>query len=71
MVANSEQLNEAEILCQLERIGKMSENATARLPPVGILTSDGRTEWAQARDALAKGLSLDVSLPADFSSRAD
>lgn len=35
---------------------KMSENAEERLPPLGVLTSDGRTEWAQARDALMKGL---------------
>lgn len=36
---------------------KMAENAEERLPPLGILTSDGRTEWAQARDALTKGVS--------------
>lgn len=61
VVANSKQLTEAEILRQLEKIGKMAENAAERLPPVGLLTSDGRTEWAQARDALTKGLSLKVS----------
>ncbi|XP_070783465.1 choline O-acetyltransferase-like isoform X1 [Enoplosus armatus] len=54
VVANGKQLNETEILSQLEKIMKMSENAEERLPPFGILTSDGRTEWAQARDALTK-----------------
>ncbi|TKS89750.1 Choline O-acetyltransferase [Collichthys lucidus] len=54
VIANSKQLNETEILSQLEKIKKMSENAEERLPPVGVLTSDGRTEWAQARDALIK-----------------
>ncbi|TWW81966.1 choline O-acetyltransferase-like [Takifugu flavidus] len=54
VVANGEQLNEAEILHQLEKIAKTSENAEERLPPVGILTADGRTEWAQARDVLTK-----------------
>ncbi|KAM7381473.1 hypothetical protein PAMA_012355 [Pampus argenteus] len=54
VVAHSKQLNETEILCQLEKIMKMAENAKERLPPFGILTSDGRTEWAQARDALIK-----------------
>ncbi|XP_037610209.1 choline O-acetyltransferase-like [Sebastes umbrosus] len=54
VVANSKQLNETEILSQLEKIMKMAENAEERLPPLGILTSDGRTEWAQARDALTK-----------------
>lgn len=39
---------------------KIAENAEDRLPPVGILTSDERTEWAQARDALIKGLSSNV-----------
>lgn len=56
VVANSKQLSEEEILSQLEKIVKMSENAEERLPPFGILTSDGRTEWAQAREALIKGL---------------
>lgn len=55
IVANSKQLNEMEILSQLEKILKMSESAEERLPPFGILTSDGRTEWAQARDVLTKG----------------
>uniref|UniRef100_A0A669BX35 Choline O-acetyltransferase n=1 Tax=Oreochromis niloticus TaxID=8128 RepID=A0A669BX35_ORENI len=54
VVANSKQLSEEEILSQLEKIVKMSENAEERLPPFGILTSDGRTEWAQAREALIK-----------------
>ncbi|XP_028990285.1 choline O-acetyltransferase-like [Betta splendens] len=54
VVANNKQLNETEIFSQLEKIQKMAENAAERSPPVGILTSDGRTEWAQARDALTK-----------------
>lgn len=62
IVANSKQLNETEILSQLEKIVKMAENAKEELPPFGILTSDGRTEWAQARDVLIKGFSLNISL---------
>ncbi|XP_068439323.1 choline O-acetyltransferase-like [Clinocottus analis] len=54
VVANSKELIEPEILSQLEKILTMAENAAERLPPIGILTSDGRTEWAQARDALTK-----------------
>ncbi|KAM4715962.1 choline O-acetyltransferase b isoform 1-T3 [Anableps anableps] len=54
VVANNKQLNETEISLQLEKIMKMSENAEERHPPIGILTSDGRTEWAQAREALIK-----------------
>ncbi|XP_037547050.1 choline O-acetyltransferase-like [Nematolebias whitei] len=54
VVANNKQLSETEILSQLEKIVKMSENAEERHPPVGLLTSDGRTEWAQAREALTK-----------------
>lgn len=57
VVTNNKQLSEAEIFSQLEKIVKMSENAEERHPPVGLLTSDGRTEWAQAREALAKGTS--------------
>ncbi|XP_058478002.1 choline O-acetyltransferase-like [Solea solea] len=54
VVACGKQLNETEILSQLERIWKMTENPKERFPPFGILTSDGRTEWAQARDVLTK-----------------
>ncbi|XP_072229350.1 choline O-acetyltransferase-like [Leuresthes tenuis] len=54
VVANSKQLNEMEIFHQLDKIMKMSENTKERHPPFGILTSDGRTEWAQAREALTK-----------------
>ncbi|XP_056286592.1 choline O-acetyltransferase-like [Pseudoliparis swirei] len=54
VVTNGKQLNETEILSQLEKVMTMAENAAERLPPLGILTSDGRTEWAQARNALAK-----------------
>lgn len=57
VVANSKQLNEVEIFNQLQKIMKMSESAEEKHPPVGILTSDGRTEWVQAREALIKGLS--------------
>ncbi|XP_068593052.1 choline O-acetyltransferase-like [Cebidichthys violaceus] len=54
VVANGKQLVETEILSQLEKIVTTAENAAERLPAFGILTSDGRTEWAQARDALTK-----------------
>ncbi|XP_043958653.1 choline O-acetyltransferase-like [Gambusia affinis] len=54
VVTNNKQLNETEFFLQLEKIMKMSENAEEKLPPFGILTSDGRTEWAQAREALIK-----------------
>lgn len=53
---NNKQLNEMDVFSQLEKILKMAESAGERLPPVGLLTSDGRTEWAQAREVLIKGL---------------
>ncbi|XP_077359731.1 choline O-acetyltransferase b isoform X1 [Festucalex cinctus] len=54
VVTNSKPLNETEILSQLEKIVSMAGNAEEKCPPFGILTSDGRTEWAQARDIIAK-----------------
>ncbi|XP_030631550.1 choline O-acetyltransferase b [Chanos chanos] len=54
MVEKSHKLSETNILAQLERICKMADNAEERLPPIGLLTSGGRTEWAQARDVLIK-----------------
>uniref|UniRef100_A0AAR2KPS9 Choline O-acetyltransferase n=1 Tax=Pygocentrus nattereri TaxID=42514 RepID=A0AAR2KPS9_PYGNA len=54
LMEKSRRLNESDVLSQLLKISKMAENAEERLPPIGLLTSDGRTEWAQARDALLK-----------------
>uniref|UniRef100_W5KA03 Choline O-acetyltransferase n=1 Tax=Astyanax mexicanus TaxID=7994 RepID=W5KA03_ASTMX len=54
LMEKSRRLNESDLLTQLVKISKMAENAEERLPPIGLLTSDGRTEWAQARDALLK-----------------
>ena len=55
LMEKSRRLNESDVLSQLLKISKMAENAEERLPPIGLLTSDGRTEWAQARDAMLKG----------------
>ncbi|XP_061788008.1 choline O-acetyltransferase-like [Nerophis lumbriciformis] len=54
VVTNSKPLTEEEILSQLEKITSMAGNEEERSPPFGILTSDGRTEWARARDILTK-----------------
>ncbi|XP_057682026.1 choline O-acetyltransferase-like [Corythoichthys intestinalis] len=54
VVTNSKPLSETEILSQLEKIVSMAGNVGERCPPFGILTSDDRTEWAQARDILTK-----------------
>ncbi|XP_054608927.1 choline O-acetyltransferase-like [Dunckerocampus dactyliophorus] len=54
VVTNSKPLSETEVLSQLEKIMSMAGNEEERSPPFGILTSDGRTEWAQARDTLTK-----------------
>ncbi|KAM9831754.1 choline O-acetyltransferase b [Neosynchiropus ocellatus] len=62
VVMNNKPLSETEILAQLERVMLMAENAEETLPPVGILTSDGRTEWAQARDILVKDQTNRTSL---------
>lgn len=61
IIANSKQLSEMEIFSQLEKILRMAEKADERLPPVGILTSDGRSEWAEAREELAKGFAAALS----------
>uniref|UniRef100_A0A8C7JPI0 Choline O-acetyltransferase n=1 Tax=Oncorhynchus kisutch TaxID=8019 RepID=A0A8C7JPI0_ONCKI len=54
LVVKEKTLREMDILRQLEKIVKMAENTEERQPPFGLLTSDGRTEWAQARDVLIK-----------------
>ncbi|XP_056433571.1 choline O-acetyltransferase-like [Gadus chalcogrammus] len=54
IVSNLKRLNEMDILSQLEKIVSMAERSQDRLPPFGLFTSDGRKEWAQARDELIK-----------------
>ncbi|XP_035258951.1 choline O-acetyltransferase-like [Anguilla anguilla] len=54
VVINFRRLNERDLFTQLEKIVKMAANAEERLPPIGLLTSDGRTQWAEARSALMK-----------------
>lgn len=55
VVINFRRLNERDLLTQLEKIKKMAESEEERLPPVGLLTADGRTEWAEARSILIRG----------------
>ncbi|XP_061646749.1 choline O-acetyltransferase isoform X2 [Phyllopteryx taeniolatus] len=47
-------LNDRDLLTQLKRIAKMADNQDERQPPIGLLTSDGRTEWAEARAELIR-----------------
>uniref|UniRef100_A0A3Q1FG00 Choline O-acetyltransferase n=1 Tax=Acanthochromis polyacanthus TaxID=80966 RepID=A0A3Q1FG00_9TELE len=54
VVINFRRLNERDLLTQLEKIVKMAESEEERLPPIGLLTSDGRTEWAESRSVLMR-----------------
>ncbi|XP_074531299.1 choline O-acetyltransferase [Halichoeres trimaculatus] len=54
VVINFRRLNERDLLTQLEKIAKMADNEEERLPPIGLLTSDGRTEWAESRSVLMR-----------------
>ncbi|KAJ8360272.1 hypothetical protein SKAU_G00167970 [Synaphobranchus kaupii] len=47
-------LREADLLTQLEKIVKMAETEEEQQAPIGLLTSDRRTHWAEARDSLLK-----------------
>lgn len=55
VVINFRRLNERDLLTQLEKIVKMADSEEERLPPIGLLTSDGRTEWAESRSVLMRG----------------
>ncbi|XP_007566309.1 choline O-acetyltransferase [Poecilia formosa] len=54
VVINFRRLNEKDLLTQLERISKMASSEDEPVPPIGLLTSDGRTEWAEARSVLMR-----------------
>lgn len=55
VVINFRRLSEGDLFTQLRKIVKMASNEDERLPPIGLLTSDGRNEWAEARTVLMKG----------------
>ncbi|XP_072293303.1 choline O-acetyltransferase [Eucyclogobius newberryi] len=54
VVINFRRLNERDLLTQLERIVKMADSEEERLPPIGLLTTDGRSEWAESRTVLMR-----------------
>ncbi|KAG2462832.1 CLAT acetyltransferase, partial [Polypterus senegalus] len=54
VVINFRRLNESDLFTQLEKIVKMAANEQERLPPIGLLTADGRNEWAKAREVIMK-----------------
>uniref|UniRef100_A0A667WCR9 Choline O-acetyltransferase n=1 Tax=Myripristis murdjan TaxID=586833 RepID=A0A667WCR9_9TELE len=54
VVINFRRLNERDLLTQLEKIVKMAESEEEQLAPIGLLTSDGRTEWAESRSVLMR-----------------
>ncbi|KAM4591941.1 choline O-acetyltransferase [Odontesthes bonariensis] len=54
VVINFRRLNERDLLTQLDKIVKMADSEEERLPPIGLLTSDGRTEWAESRRVLMR-----------------
>ncbi|KAM6105423.1 LOW QUALITY PROTEIN: choline O-acetyltransferase [Pterocles gutturalis] len=54
VVINFRRLSEGDLFTQLRKIVKMAENEEEMLPPVGLLTTDGRTEWAESRTILMK-----------------
>ncbi|XP_007446301.1 PREDICTED: choline O-acetyltransferase [Lipotes vexillifer] len=54
VVINFRRLSEGDLFTQLRKIVRMASNEDERLPPIGLLTSDGRSEWAEARTVLVK-----------------
>ncbi|XP_066204893.1 choline O-acetyltransferase isoform X1 [Saccopteryx leptura] len=54
VVINFHHLSEGDLFTQLRKIVKMASNEDERLPPIGLLTSDGRSQWAEARTVLMK-----------------
>lgn len=55
VVINFRRLNERDLLTQLDKISRMAASEDEQLPAIGILTSDGRAEWAKARSVLMRG----------------
>ncbi|XP_072347671.1 choline O-acetyltransferase [Scyliorhinus torazame] len=49
VVINFRRLNEADLFTQLRKVVKMAENQKEGVSPIGLLTSDSRADWAEAR----------------------
>ena len=64
VVVNSIRLSDDNIYAQLKRIVQMAEErqAAGDVDHVGILTGGKRDVWAAARDLLAKGAELKLSV---------
>ncbi|XP_068424085.1 choline O-acetyltransferase [Clinocottus analis] len=54
VVINFRRLNERDLLTQLDKIARMADSEEELLPPIGLLTSDGRAEWAESRSVLMR-----------------
>ncbi|XP_034041434.1 choline O-acetyltransferase isoform X2 [Thalassophryne amazonica] len=54
VVINFRRLNERDLLTQLQKTAKMAASQEEQLPPIGVLTTDGRTEWAESRSVLMR-----------------
>ncbi|XP_037659841.1 choline O-acetyltransferase [Choloepus didactylus] len=54
VVINFRRLSEGDLFTQLRKIVRMASNEDERLPPIGLLTSDERSKWAEARTVLLK-----------------
>ncbi|XP_038600079.1 choline O-acetyltransferase [Tachyglossus aculeatus] len=54
VVINFRRLSEGDLFTQLRKIVKLAADEDEQLPPIGLLTSDGRAEWARARTSLVK-----------------
>ncbi|XP_042611266.1 choline O-acetyltransferase-like [Cyprinus carpio] len=54
LMEGSCKLNEADVQAQLEWIYEQTLSVEQKQPAVGLLTTEGRTDWARARDQLLK-----------------
>lgn len=55
VTGGSSQMNDTDVQEQLLWIYEQTQNSEQKQPAVGLLTSDGRTEWSKAREKLLKG----------------
>ncbi|XP_072881681.1 choline O-acetyltransferase isoform X1 [Hemitrygon akajei] len=54
VVINFRRLNETDLFTQLRKIVRMAENEEERTAPIGLLTSDDRPKWAEARKVILR-----------------
>uniref|UniRef100_A0A8C2WM33 Choline O-acetyltransferase n=1 Tax=Cyclopterus lumpus TaxID=8103 RepID=A0A8C2WM33_CYCLU len=70
VVINFRRLNERDLLTQLDKIARMADSEEELLPPIGLLTSDGRVDLSVSKAIFQNNLFFPVGLALNDTTQA-